>query len=67
MYPIGEVNYLKKGLELIILDDLGEIFLKAQARMNDSLLQLEFQGEVGDKFSVKVVLEDINVTEDFVI
>jgi len=52
---------------LIILDESGEVFLEAQSRSADNWIQLEFRGEEKEHFSVKVVFEDVNITEDFAI
>ncbi len=41
---------------------------EAQARsVLDNWIQLEFSGELGEQFSVKVSLGDISITEDFTI
>lgn len=68
LYPsTEEQTYLPEGAQLIILDESGEVFLEAQSRSADNWIQLEFRGEVGERFSVKVVFEDVNITEDFAI
>ncbi len=68
LYPSKEEQtYLPQGAQLIILDESGEVFLEAQSRSADNWIQLEFRGEAGEHFSVKVVLEDVNITEDFAI
>jgi hypothetical protein len=68
LYPSKEEQtYLPQGVRLIILDESGEVFLEAQSRSADNWIQLEFRGEAGEHFSVKVVLEDVNITEDFAI
>jgi hypothetical protein len=65
--PGGGQTYLLPDLELIILDDSGGVFLEARSKKADNRIQLELTGETGEKFSVKVVLGDISITEDFVI
>lgn len=68
LYPsTEEQTYLPEGAQLIILDESGEVFLEAQSRSADNWIQLEFRGEEKEHFSVKVVFEEINITEDFAI
>ena len=65
VHPTGERRYLPTNLQLIVLDESGAIFLSAQSRSTDNYLQLQFRGESGERFSVKVALGDASVTEDF--
>ncbi|MEZ2247367.1 DUF1822 family protein [Microcoleus sp.] len=63
--PTGGEIYLPAALELIVLDESGEVFEQAQARSADNWVQLQFSVGVGDRFSVKVVLGDASHTEEF--
>jgi Protein of unknown function (DUF1822) len=69
LYPLSVAQtYLPAGIKLIVIDSKsGEVFLEAQARTADNWIQLEFSGEVGEPFSVKVALEDAEITENFAI
>lgn len=67
VYPAGSQTYLPLNLQLIVLDESGAISLEAQARNADNWMQLEFSGEPGEQFSVKLALGDVSITEDFVI
>ncbi len=64
--PIGQ-TYLPSNLQLMVLDENGEVVIDARARSDNESIQLEFDGELGDRFSVKVALDDVSVTENFVI
>ncbi len=64
--PTGDRRYLPPNLQLMVLDESGAVFLSAQSRSADNYLQLQFRGEPGDEFSVKVALGDVSITEDFV-
>jgi hypothetical protein len=64
--PQGQ-TYLPSNLQLMVLDEDGEAVLDAHARSDNRTIQLEFDGEQGDRFSVKVALGDVSVTENFVI
>lgn len=67
VYPAKDLIYLPTGLELIVLDDSGVIFMQAQARNADNYIQLQFSGKPGEYFSVKIVSDRANVTEYFAI
>lgn len=64
--PASSQIYLPPNLQLIVWDESGTS-LQAQARSIDNWIQLKFSGEKGERFSAKVALNDISVTEDFVI
>ncbi|GAB1543784.1 hypothetical protein NUACC21_64600 [Scytonema sp. NUACC21] len=67
LHPTGNNSYLLPGLQLTVLDASGEVFLEAQARSADNYIQLQFRGESGEQFSVKLGLNDASVIEHFVI
>ena len=67
VHSISEESYLPEHLKLILLSNDGEVLYEVTARSADNVIQMEFDGEVGEEFSVQVALDDISVTEDFVI
>lgn len=64
--PTGVHPHLPPELELMVLDDMGVAVMQAQSR-NTEMIQLKFSGVPGEHFSIKIVLDDISFTEDFVI
>jgi Protein of unknown function (DUF1822) len=64
--PINQ-TYLLPNIQLIVRDESQQIFLEAQSRTVDNLIQLEFTGTVGEKFEVVVKRGDAEVTEQFII
>ncbi len=66
VYPAGKQTYLPRDLQLMVLDEGGDAVMQAQARSTKNI-QLEFSGEPGEKFSVKVALGNVSVTEPFLI
>jgi hypothetical protein len=64
--PTGGQTYLPPNLELIVLNESGEVFEQAQARSADNRIQLEFSVEVRDRFRVKIALGETSHTEEFV-
>jgi hypothetical protein len=65
--PSKGQTYLPANLQLMVLNEDGEAVIDAHARNDNKNIQLEFGGEPGDRFSVKVALGDVSVTENFVI
>jgi Protein of unknown function (DUF1822) len=60
-------TYLLPNIQLIVRDESQQIFLEAQSRSADNLIQLEFTGTLGEKFEVVVKRGDAEVTEQFTI
>jgi hypothetical protein len=61
---------LPEGIRLMVLDETGEPFLDTQAGNADHSIQtkpFQFIDQPEEKFTVKVVLGEDSVTEDFVI
>lgn len=67
VHPTTGQTYLPPNLQLTVLDFEGVAIMEAQARSSNKNIQLQFNGEPGERFSVKVALGDISVIEDFVI
>ncbi|PZO37159.1 MAG: hypothetical protein DCF19_19340 [Pseudanabaena frigida] len=66
LYPISEA-FLPELIELVVLDDAGNEFLKGQARSIDNYINIQFSGRIGERFSVRVSLDDNSLTENFTI
>ncbi|MFB8798322.1 MAG: DUF1822 family protein [Microcoleus sp.] len=67
VYPTGDDVYLPPSLKLLVLSEDNEVFEEVTARSADVFMRCQFEGEVGEEFSVQLVLGDVVVTEDFVI
>ncbi|MBW4562706.1 MAG: DUF1822 family protein [Mojavia pulchra JT2-VF2] len=64
--PVDGQKYLPEELEIMVLDDLGTVVMQATARDTKSI-QLTFSTELGEHFSIKIVLGDVNFTEFFTV
>ncbi|MBW4630393.1 MAG: DUF1822 family protein [Iphinoe sp. HA4291-MV1] len=64
--PQGQ-TYLPSNLQLMVLDENAETVIDTHAGSDNQSIQLEFSGEPGDHFSVKVVLGSFSIAENFVI
>jgi hypothetical protein len=67
VHPKSGQTYLPPNLQLMVLDNLGDAVMEAIARSANSNIQLQFSGSPGERFSVKVALGDVSVSENFVI
>ncbi|MFN6487503.1 MULTISPECIES: DUF1822 family protein [unclassified Nostoc] len=67
VHPTNGQHYLPPNLHLIVLDSEGASVMEAQTRSSNKNIQLEFSCEVRERFSVKLVLGDISITENFAI
>ncbi|MGB3401943.1 MAG: DUF1822 family protein [Microcoleaceae cyanobacterium] len=66
LYPANQQVYLPHHLQLMLLDESGKTVMQAEARSSKNI-QLKFNGESGEIFTVKVVLGNTFVVETFVI
>ena len=69
VYPsIGSIC-LPPHLQLMVLDEMGVPFpeLQAEAGNEDISMQLEFTGELGEYFRIKLAFEDVSITEYFMV
>jgi hypothetical protein len=65
-YPKKGQSYLPQDLQLMVLDENGDVVLQAIAKSTETI-QLKFKGESGERFSVKVALGEVSVTEAFIV
>lgn len=67
IHPTKEEIYLPANLQVQILDFAGTCVMEAQTRDTNKNIQLQFSGETGEHFSVKLVLGDTSTIENFAI
>jgi Protein of unknown function (DUF1822) len=65
VFPSGDHQHLFPGLELAILDQVNEVFQVAQAEAMDNYIQLQFNAAPNERFSIRIALADVSVTETF--
>jgi hypothetical protein len=65
VYPLANNNYLPENLHLQIIDSTGEVFQEIVSRYEDSIIQYKFWANSGEKFTVKLGLNDTWITEHF--
>ncbi|MCA1993635.1 MAG: DUF1822 family protein [Coleofasciculus sp. S288] len=67
IYPGGDSIHLPANLQLIVLDEGGTDCMEAQSRSADNWMQLEFSCQHEERFSVRVMLGEKSITEQFVV
>ena len=64
--PQQSSTYLPSKLEVVVLDEQNIAVMQAQSRQTE-MIQLKFGGQIGEKFSIKVSLDEFSKVESFVI
>jgi hypothetical protein len=67
IYPGDDAIHLPPNLQLIVLDEAGNTGMEVQARNADDWMQLEFSCQHEEKFSVKIVLGETSLMDEFVV
>lgn len=67
VYPTGEQAYLPPNLTLKVLEGEGVAVMEARTGSANTHMTLEFSALLGERFSVRVELGDISVTDNFVV
>ena len=65
VHPSANELYLPENLNLRVLEDSNAVFLEAQARSQDNFIQLQFSGQLEERFTVEIVLDDVRFSENF--
>ncbi|NEO70747.1 DUF1822 family protein [Moorena sp. SIO3H5] len=66
LHPAGGRDLLPKGLQIMVLDEEEIVVIQVQARETENL-KLQVSGEAGEYFTIKLVWNDISITENFLI
>ena len=62
--PAGDAIHVPLGLQVVILDEAGATFMKDEAGDAEDSMELTWTREAGERYSVRLILGDVNVTED---
>ncbi|NJK49097.1 DUF1822 family protein [Candidatus Gracilibacteria bacterium] len=67
IHPSRPQTYLPSNLRLLMLNDTNETLQEVRSRSQDNYIQLKrFEGQIGDSFKIRVALNEISITEDFI-
>ena len=67
VYPAENSVHLPQDLQLTIFDESGDICMNTQAEIANDWMQLEFDCQHEEKFSVELKLGEISITEEFIV
>lgn len=67
VHPSDEQAYLPTNLIVKVLDEKGTNVMEAHARSGSTHVTLEFNAQIGERFSVNLELGNTNIIENFVI
>ncbi|MDZ8223754.1 DUF1822 family protein [Nostoc sp. ChiVER01] len=67
VHPSDEQAYLPNNLIVKVLDEKGINVMEAHARSGSTYVTLEFNAQIGERFSVNLELGNTNIIENFVI
>jgi Protein of unknown function (DUF1822) len=66
--PSSGETYLPPNIKLIMLLEFGVVLQEIQARQQDNFIQIkQFWGQLGESFSIQVMLAHVYITENFTI
>ncbi|MEM6402762.1 MAG: DUF1822 family protein [Cyanobacteria bacterium P01_D01_bin.116] len=67
VYPAENAVHLPQYLQLTIFDESGNAFMNTQAETANDWMQLEFDCQHEEKFSVELKLGETSITEEFIV
>ena len=67
VYPAQDRVYLPSGLQLTVVDPVSEFYEIVEAMERDNWVQLEIICGLGEGFQVRLQLDEVAISEDFVV
>jgi hypothetical protein len=67
VYPAENTVHLPRDLQLTIFDESGNICMETQSETADDWMQLEFDCQHEEKFSVELKLGETSISEEFIV
>ncbi len=67
VYPAENTVHLPRNLQLTIFDESGNTCMETQSENANDWMQLEFDCQHEEKFSVELKLEATSITEEFIV
>lgn len=67
-YPAPGSRYLPPNLRLTMLNETGDQLQAVCSRAQDSYIQLRhFRGEAGDSFDIQIAIDQVSISESFIL
>ena len=67
LHPTNGQDYLPPSVQIMILDEEETAVMQAKAQQDNRKIELEFTAAIGDRFSIKIALGDVSVTDNFML
>lgn len=67
LYSTEGQTYLPPDLQLMVLDETGLAVMQAQTRNTNKDIYLDFTANPGEQFGIKIILNNISITEYFLV
>lgn len=67
VHPKQGQIYLPDNLKLMLVNEDGETLIDVPPGSENKTMPLDFEGEIGDRFSIKLALGDVILTENFIV
>jgi hypothetical protein len=68
LHPASEEAFLPSNIKLIMLLEFGVVLQEIQAQQQDNFIQIkQFWSQLGENFSIQVMLDHICITKNFTI
>lgn len=67
LHPAIGDRYLPRNLKLSLISDAGQVLDELESTVQQQCISLEFEVEPGESFSIRLAIDDLSVTENFMV
>ncbi|MEG3935001.1 MULTISPECIES: DUF1822 family protein [unclassified Microcoleus] len=67
LHPAIGDRYLPRHLKLSLISDAGKVLDEVESTVQDQCISLEFYVEPEESFSIRLALDDLSITENFMV
>ncbi len=67
LHPAIGDRYLPRNLKLSLISDAGKVLDELESTVQQQCISLEFEVEPGESFSIRLAIDDLSITENFMV
>ncbi|MEG4056467.1 MULTISPECIES: DUF1822 family protein [unclassified Microcoleus] len=67
LHPAIGDHYLPRNLKLSLISDAGKVLDELESTVQQQCISLEFYVEPGESFSIRLAIDDLSITENFMV
>ncbi|WP_373537481.1 DUF1822 family protein [Microcoleus sp.] len=67
LHPAIGDRYLPRNLKLSLISDAGQVLDELESTVQQQCISLEFEVEPGESFSIRLAIDNLSVTENFMV